>query len=125
MCRSQKITDADVIAYNAPFPESSYMCGPRMFPRLLPLTDAHPSVAANKEAWRRLAQYRKPFVTIWGPEDPACTVAVCQQFIDTVPGAQGQPHVKLEGAGHFVQEDDHEAVTRCILGHIASNPTAT
>jgi len=120
---SGKLTEADIKAYNAPFPDGKYMAGPRIFPRLLPLTDAHPTVAANKEAWRRLAQYKKPFATIWGPEDPACTVAVCQQFIDTIPGSAGQEHIKLPGAGHFVQEDDHEAVTKCILNHITNNPT--
>jgi len=118
---SGNVSEADVVAYDAPYPDGSYMSGPRIFPRLLPLTDAHPTVAANKEAWRRLALYDKPFVTIWGPEDPACTLAVCQQFIDTIPGAAGQPHTHIAGAGHFIQEDDHESVTRCILAHIANN----
>jgi haloalkane dehalogenase len=28
-----------------------------------------------------------------------------KRFIEKVPGCNGQPHVVLDGAGHFLQED--------------------
>ena len=38
-----------------------------------------------------------------------------------IPGAQGQPHTIVKGAGHFVQEDQGEALAEIILGFINKN----
>ena len=32
-----------------------------------------------------------------------------------VPGAKGQPHVTIEGGGHFLQEDKGEEIARIIV----------
>ncbi len=37
-------------------------------------------------------------------------------------GAQGQPHVTVEGAGHFIQESHGEELARIINEFIAANP---
>jgi haloalkane dehalogenase len=36
-----------------------------------------------------------------------------------VPGAQGQPHTTIAGAGHFVQEDAGDELARIALEFIA------
>ena len=37
-----------------------------------------------------------------------------------IPGAAGQPHVILEGGGHFLQEDIGEAYTEALLSWLVS-----
>jgi haloalkane dehalogenase len=39
-----------------------------------------------------------------------------------IPGAQNQPHVTIEGGGHFVQEDKGEELAALINSFIASTP---
>jgi haloalkane dehalogenase len=41
-------------AYGAPFPEQSYMAGPRRFPSLVPVFHDEPEVAENIAAWEVL-----------------------------------------------------------------------
>ena len=61
-------------------------------------------VAENKAAWDVLARFDKPLLTAFGAED-AITRGGERPFIDRVPGAKGQAHTVLQGAGHFLQED--------------------
>ena len=41
-------------------------------------------------------------------------------FLLNVPGAQGQPHVTIEGGGHFLQEDKGPELAALLNGFIAS-----
>jgi haloalkane dehalogenase len=38
-----------------------------------------------------------------------------------VPGAKGQPHTIIKGAGHFIQETHGEELADVIVEFIASN----
>lgn len=105
--RNRKLTEADVAAYNAPFPDESYMAGARQFPTLVPITPEHASVAENRAAWANLEKREAPFLTLWGSADPVLG-HLQQEFIDRIPGAAGQPHQTFETGGHFIQ-DDHGA----------------
>jgi haloalkane dehalogenase len=40
-----------------------------------------------------------------------------------VPGAQGQSHTPIVGAGHFVQEDKGEELAGVVARFIVENPT--
>lgn len=42
-----------------------------------------------------------------------------------IPGALGQPHHTIEGAGHFVQEDAPEAVVAAIRTVLAASTPST
>lgn len=97
------LSEAEVAAYDAPFPDASYKGGACQFPTLVPITAEHGSVAENKAAWEVLTQFDKPFVTAFSDADPVTTGGDAL-FQKLVPGAQGQPHVTLGGA-HFLQED--------------------
>jgi haloalkane dehalogenase len=44
-------------------------------------------------------------------------------FQKLIPGAQGQPHVTITGAGHFLQEDKGEELARVIIDFIAQTTT--
>ena len=99
-------------AYDAPFPNRTYMAGTRVFPSLVLEVGG-----MNNEAWAGLQSFDRPFLTLWGANDPgslgAC--ATQQNFIDNVPGAEGQPHDRLAEASHFLQSDQGtELATRMV-----------
>lgn len=98
------LSPAEIAAYDAPFPDETYKEGARQFPTLVPITPEHGSVAENKAAWDVLVRFDKPLLTAFGAED-AITRGGERPFIDRVPGAKGQAHTVLQGAGHFLQED--------------------
>lgn len=95
---------AEQRAYDAPFPDERYKAGARQFPALVPITDAHASVAECKAAWSILERFDKPFVTAFSDRDPI-TRGLDRMLQARIPGAAGQPHKTIRAAGHFLQED--------------------
>ena len=59
-----------------------------------------------------------PFLCAFSDGDPI-TRGRERQFIGRVPGAEGQPHVTIEGAGHFLQKDAGEHLARIIASFTA------
>ena len=106
----RRLSTAERAAYDAPFPSRAHQAGARMFPALVPTSPDDPAVPANREAWRRLGEWDKPFLTIFGAGDPILGKAD-RPLQDHVPGAAGQPHARVSG-GHFVQEDAGEEIAR-------------
>ncbi|MFO0551218.1 MAG: haloalkane dehalogenase [Polyangiaceae bacterium] len=90
-------------AYDAPFPSSEYTAGARVFPSLVPTTESDPAIPANRAAWAVLGKWEKPFLTLFGKNDPILGRAD-RALQSHVPGARDQPHERFWG-GHFVQED--------------------
>jgi len=82
------------------------------------VTSLAPEVVAAYDAWKVLRRWRKPFLTAFSDSDPITRGAdgLLQQAI---PGAQGQPHTTIAGAGHFVQEDKGEELARVVVDFIA------
>ena len=111
------LSDAEKGAYDAPFPDESYKAGARQFPALVPITDAHASVAECKQAWQVLERFDKPFVTAFSDRDPI-TRGRDRIFQQRIPGARGQSHVTIQNAGHFLQEDQPERLASLIDGMI-------
>lgn len=110
---------AEVIAaYDAPFPDDRYQAGARQFPMLVPVTPDDPAAPANRRAWEELRRWRKPFLTAFSDQDPI-TRGGDVRFQQAVPGAAGQPHTTIAGAGHFLQEDCGEELARVIVDFIA------
>jgi haloalkane dehalogenase len=108
-------------AYEAPFPDDSYKEGARIFPALVPITPDDPAAEANRRAWQALVQFEKPFLTAFGDGDPV-TKGGDRYFQKLVPGAAGQPHTTIEGAGHFVQEDKGPELARVVVDFMAQMP---
>lgn len=106
-----------VAAYDAPFPDASYKAGARAFPALVPATPDDPAAPANRRAWAGLRQYQRPFVTLFGADDPITRDGAALLQAAT-PGAKGQPHAMLARAGHFLQEDVGEALSAAIVALI-------
>lgn len=115
---ARELTDAEVAAYDAPFPDASYKAGACTFPTLVPITPQHASVAENTAAWQVLAQFTKPFVTAFSDNDPI-TRGGDAVFQELIPGAQDQVHRTLNGA-HFLQEDCPEEIVAVIESVVGS-----
>lgn len=110
---ADKLSPAEIAAYDAPFPSSQYKAGARVFPRLVPITPDDPAAPANRAAWQALGQWRKPFLTLFGAGDPILGRADAP-LQEHIPGAKDQPHARLRG-GHFVQEDQGAEIARRVV----------
>ena len=108
-------------AYDAPFPDPSYKAGPLIMPQRVPVFADDPANDANRRAWEVFSRWEKPFLTAFSDGDPI-TRGGEVVFQQRVPGANGQPHTTIEGAGHFVQEQAGEELARVIVEFIANNP---
>ena len=109
----RRLTRAERAAYDAPFPSARYKAGARAFPALVPTRPDDPAVPANRAAWERLGAWEKPFLTLFGAADPILGRGD-RPLQAHVPGAQGQPHARLDGS-HFVQEDQGPEIARRVL----------
>lgn len=105
-------------AYDAPFPDETFKAGARQFPQLVPTTPDDPESAPNRAAWESLARFDKPLLTVFGDSDPF-TAGVERYFQRKVPGAAGQPHRILKGAGHYIQEDAGDELAQIAASFFA------
>lgn len=97
-------SEAEIAAYNAPFPDEPSKAGARAFPQLVPVEDGMDGIEQNKRAWLGLSGFDAPFLTLFGEDDPV-TGGLAQPLIDRVAGAKDMPHAMLPTCGHFCQED--------------------
>lgn len=115
----RKLSEAELKAYAAPFPDETYKVAARRFPLLVPIAPDDPASAANRAAWEGLKKFTKPFLTLFGDSDPI-TKGGHLMLRRYIPGAKDQPHEIIEDGGHFIQEDKpdelcdkmHEWITR-------------
>jgi haloalkane dehalogenase len=113
---------AEVIAaYDAPFPDESFKAGARAFPMLVPASPDDPASEPNRRAWETLRRYGKPFLTAFGDSDPI-TRGADRALQSMIPGAHGQAHTTLARAGHFLQEDDGEALGQAVADFVRRTP---
>jgi haloalkane dehalogenase len=108
-------------AYDAPFPDESFMAGPRAMPGLVPTSPDDPASAANRGAWQRLSEWDKPFLVAFSDRDPI-TRSMAPVLERAVPGAAGIDHPVITGPGHFLQEDAGEQLGTVIADFIRSHP---
>ena len=85
----------------------------------MPTGPDDPTAEANRAAWRVLEAWTKPLLTTFSDGDPI-TAGGYRIFQGKVPGAQGQPHVTIEGGGHFLQEDKGAEIATIMNGFIAA-----
>jgi haloalkane dehalogenase len=115
------LSEAEQKAYGAPFPDETYLAGGRQFPSLVPIIPDNTAIAANREAWTVFETWEKPFLTAFSDSDPV-TAGGEIRFQKSVPGAQGQPHITIKGAGHFLQDQAPEELAQATIKLIMDNP---
>ena len=98
--------------------------GVRIFPSLVPIKPDDPGAEDNRRAWQALREWTKPFLTAFSDGDPI-THGGERPFQEHVPGAQGQPHVTIMGAGHFLQEDKGEELAQVVVEFIGRTKTTS
>jgi haloalkane dehalogenase len=106
-----EMPDAVMAAYDAPFPNAAAKAGARAFPLLIPQTPDAPGAEAGRRTLAALREDARPKLLLWADADPILPWKVGQAFGGLL-GA-GDP-VKIEGAGHFLQEDRGEEIGRLI-----------
>jgi haloalkane dehalogenase len=111
------LTPQELAAYDAPFPSRKYRVAARVFPGFVPTTPQDPERARNEAAWEVFKRWDKPFLTLFSTRDPVTKggEVLWQQL---VPGAQGQPHTKIRGASHFLQEDKGAEVAQHLAAFV-------
>lgn len=114
---ARALSDAEVAAYDAPFPDDAYKAGARQFPTLVPGTPDDPATPANRAAWEALGRFDKPFVCAFGDQDPI-TRGADAALRAHIPGAAGQPHATIAGAAHFSQEDAGPELAEIVLATV-------
>ncbi len=112
-----ELPDEVIAAYEAPFPTRRHMAGARIMPSLVPIDPDDPAVPANERAWEVLRRWEKPFLTAFSDADPI-TRGLEATLQSQIPGARGQPHVTIEGAGHFLQEDKGEDLGALVVDFV-------
>lgn len=112
-----QLTDAEVAAYDAPFPGVSFKAGVRRFPAMVMTEPDMEGVTESRQAadfWRKDWAGRS-FMAI-GAKDPVLGVDVMQSMRSLIRGCP-EPLI-LEDAGHFVQEWG-DVVARAALDALA------
>ncbi len=115
------LSTAEQAAYDAPFPDESHRAGLRHMNTLIPVSRNGVSAAICHASWEVLRDWGRPFLTVWGADDPG-TSGWEVVFQEDVPGAAGMPHQILDNCGHFLQEDRGVDFATIISDFIAATP---
>jgi haloalkane dehalogenase len=100
--------------YDAPFPDQTYVAGPRAMPGLVPIRPDDPASEANRRAWTVLGELSIPALIAFSDRDPI-TGAMAPILQRHLPGARGRTHPVISDAGHFLQEDAGPELARHIV----------
>lgn len=113
VCR-HKLAPEVLRAYDAPFPDAAHKAGVLAFPGLIPIRADMPGIVENRRVWRVLEGFERPFVTAFSDGDPT-TAPWAEVFQRRIPGAAGRPHPLIRDAGHFLQEEQGEALAEILI----------
>jgi haloalkane dehalogenase len=121
-CRNP-LSPAVLAAYDAPFPDDTYMSAPRAMPGLVPTSPDDPATEANRAAWAVLGSLPLPALVAFSDSDPI-TGPMGPILARQLPGAGSREHPVLAGAGHFLQEDAGEELAEHIVRFVRETPVS-
>ena len=109
------LSDAEVAAYDAPFPDARFKAALRAFPNLVPDRADAPGAALSRQAmqWFKTQWTGQSFMAI-GMQDLVMGLAPMLSLRAAIPGCP-EP-LRVEEGGHFVQEQG-EQIARAALAH--------
>ncbi len=108
--------DGALAGYDAPFPDQAHKVGAYRFPLIVPLSPSDRCAATMERIKLQLTEWDNPSLVLFSTEDPIFTVRVGERWVDRLPGAG--PLELVENAGHFLQEDQGEAVAERIVAFL-------
>jgi haloalkane dehalogenase len=97
------LSEAEIAAYDAPFPDPRYQAGARQFPALVPVSPDMEGVDVSRQAahfWHEI--WSGPSFMAIGAADPVLGPATMTKLHALIRGCP--PPMTIEGGGHFVQE---------------------
>jgi haloalkane dehalogenase len=115
---TRTLSDAEVAAYEAPFPSPELKAGPRAMPGLIPQSADDVETPAQQQAWEVMRGFERPFLCAYSDADPI-TRGSDGPFRKHVPGTAGLQHPVVAGAGHFLQEDAPDALVAIVVDFAA------
>ena len=110
------LLDAEVAAYDAPFPDASYQAAALVFPLLVPLKPDMDGYMISQRAIEYWGRWQKPAFMAIGPEDQVIPPEAMERLRGVIQGCS-EPY-RVEGASHFVQERGKEVV-RAAMDYFA------
>ena len=108
----QPVTDEVIAAYDAPFPVPESRVGIVQFPEQVPTSADHPNAARMLEVREELRTLDRPALVLFSDSDPIFSRRAAEVMAELLPDAELDPPVVA--AGHFLQEDQGEAIGRRI-----------
>lgn len=108
---TRELSSAEMQAYDAPFPTADYYAAPRKMPEIV----ASELEEVNAD-WKKLKLWPKPVLTLFSDQDPfLADQGYDKKFQANFSGAQGQPHITIENASHFLQEDQSQQLAGKVI----------
>ncbi|MGZ5372257.1 MAG: haloalkane dehalogenase, partial [Aeromicrobium sp.] len=98
-----------VAAYEAPFPTSESKAGPRALPALIPQTPDAPGAAEGRAAIEALTKDARPILLLWADSDVVLPLDSTGRALEKT-FALSEPLRVIEGAGHFLPEDQGSVI---------------
>jgi haloalkane dehalogenase len=114
----QPMSDEVEDAYSAPWPVPESKVGVLAFPDLVPISPEHADTPAHLAVREQLGRWEKPALVLFSDSDPIFSPRVAERIAAHIPGAL--PPEIVEGAGHFLQEDQGEKIGRRIAEFVSS-----
>jgi len=108
---TRELSEEEIRAYDAPFPSASYYAAPRKMPEIVAseLNDVNAD-------WQKLKQWKKPVLTLFSDLDPFLAgQGYDTKFQNNFQGAAGQPHITINNASHFLQEDQSQQLAVKVI----------
>ena len=93
---------------------------PRQFPSLVPIFPDDVEIPANKEAWKSLEAFSRPFRTSFSNDDPMADAEPVLR--NRIAGAREVDHITIDGGGHFLQENQGPEVAMATIDFMQRYP---
>lgn len=109
--RTRRLTPAELRYYREPFPDAASRYPMRRWTEQLPAGPGDAAYDAMVRIEAALPHFERPVLIVRGSRDPILTAGRARTIAQALPDARLEV---LEGAGHFLQEDDPRAVARLL-----------
>jgi len=101
-----ELSDEEIAAYDAPYPDETYQAGALTFPTLVPWRDTMDGYALHQRAIEFWSEWGGESFMAVGDQDPVLGPPMMETLRGQIKGCP--PALMIKGGGHFVQERGDE-----------------